>query len=68
MDEFDYKNIRVIYPTDNGGVSICIPTHECVSIAKLTEHIPAEKSYQVIDRLDIPTDATYRNAWTYEEN
>ena len=60
---------RIIYPTDNGGVAVIIPTSEY-----LTEHtieelaakdVPAGKPYKIVDVADIPTDRTFRNAWEY---
>ena len=60
-------NQRIIYPNDNGGVSILIPTEEY-----LTEHtieeiaakdVPHGKPYKIVDVADIPTDRTFRDAW-----
>ena len=58
---------RVIYPNDEGGVSIIVPSPECPSIDRLVQDVPAGKPYQVVNMSDIPTDRNYRNAWTYEE-
>jgi hypothetical protein len=60
-------NKRVIYPNDEGGVSIIVPSTSCPSIDRLIQSVPAGKPYQVVDMSDIPSDRTYRNAWTYEE-
>lgn len=60
-------NTRIIYPNDEGGVSVVIPTMECSSLEKLIETVPEGKPYQVVDVSEIPNDRTYRNAWTYEE-
>lgn len=65
MDEFDYENIRVIYPTDNGGVSIVVPSSECLNIDKLIATVPTGKPYEVVNVSEIPSDRTYRNAWTF---
>jgi hypothetical protein len=59
---------RVIYPNDEGGVSIIVPSTSCSSIDKLIEAVPAGKAYQVVNVSEIPTDRSYRNAWTYEED
>jgi hypothetical protein len=58
---------RVIYPNEQGGVSIIVPTLECPSIDRLIQDVPAGKPYQVLHVSEIPDDRTYRNAWTYEE-
>lgn len=64
-------NQRIIYPNDDGGVSILIPTPEY-----LTEHtieelaakdVPAGKPYKIVDVSEIPEDRTFRDAWEYQE-
>ena len=62
-------NQRIIYPSDEGGVSIIIPAPECeLTIEQIAaKDVPAGKPYQIVDVADIPTDRTFRNAWTYEE-
>ena len=62
---------RIIYPNDNDGVSILIPTEEYLAehtIEELaTKNIPAGKPYKIVDVADIPTDRTFRDAWEYAE-
>jgi hypothetical protein len=62
-------NKRIIYPTDDGGVAIIIPTLNCgLSIEQIAaKDVPLGKPYQIVDVNDIPKDRTFRNAWTYEE-
>ena len=60
-------NKRVIYPNSEGGVSIIVPSPSCSSIDKLVASVPAGTPYQIVDMSEIPTDRTYRNAWTFEE-
>ena len=56
---------RVIFPNDEGGVSIIVPapgvTEEQVLMA-----VPKGKPYQIVDVDDIPTERLFRDAWTYE--
>ncbi len=66
-DANDVVNYRVIYPNDEGGVSILVPSSECPSIDRLVQDVPYGKPYQVIPVAAIPEDRTYRNAWTFEE-
>jgi len=64
-------NQRIIYPNNDGGVSILIPTEEYLAdhtIEELAEKdVPAGKPYKIVDVSDIPTDRTFRNAWEYAE-
>ena len=60
---------RIIYPTDDGGVSILIPSPNCeLTIEELAaKDVPAGKPYQIVDVSEIPSDRTFRNAWEYTE-
>jgi hypothetical protein len=62
-------NQRIIYPNDDGGVSIIIPTIECgMSIEEIAaKDVPAGKPFKIVDVADIPTDRTFRDAWEYAE-
>jgi hypothetical protein len=54
-------NSRIIYPNDDGGISIIIPAE---SVEAAMKDIPAGKPYKIIDAADVPADRTFRNAWT----
>ena len=60
---------RIIYPTDDGGVAVIIPTPEFLethTIEELaTKDVPTGKAYQIVDESDVPSDRTFRNAWEY---
>jgi hypothetical protein len=60
-------NQRIIYPNDDGGVSILIPASECgLTIEEIAaKDVPAGKPYKIVDVSDIPTDRTFRDAWEY---
>ena len=62
-------NQRIIYPNDEGGVSILIPAPECgLTIEEIAaKDVPQGKPYKIVDVADIPTDRTFRNAWEYQE-
>ena len=60
-------NYRVIYPNDEGGVSILVPSPSCSSIDRLVQDVPYGKSYEIVPVSAIPSDRTYRNAWTFDE-
>jgi hypothetical protein len=64
-------NQRIIYPNDDGGVTILIPTPEYMvdhTIEELADKdVPKGVPYKIVDITDIPEDRTFRNAWEYEE-
>ena len=63
---------RIIYKNDDGGVSIIIPVPEALekySIQAIAEKdVPEGKPYKIIDASEIPTDRTFRAAWTVDES
>jgi hypothetical protein len=60
---------RIIYPNDDGGVSILIPAPEALATMTIEEiaakDVPAGKPFKIVDVSDIPSDRTFRNAWEY---
>jgi hypothetical protein len=60
-------NERIIYPTDD-GVAIIVPAPECgLTIEEIAaKDVPAGVAYQIVDVSDIPTDRTFRGAWTWQ--
>jgi hypothetical protein len=64
-------NQRIIYPTDDGGVVVIIPSPNCLQEHTIEEiaakDVPAGKPYKIVDVADIPSDRTFRNAWTVNE-
>ena len=60
-------NSRIIYPNDDGGVSIIVPAAECgLTIEEIaTRSVPEGKSFKIVDVADIPSDRTFRDAWEY---
>jgi hypothetical protein len=62
-------NQRIIYPTDDGGVAVIIPAPDCgLTIEEIAaKDVPEGKPYKIVDVTDIPSDRTFRNAWTYVE-
>lgn len=63
-------NQRIIYQTD-GGISIIIPSQEALTTYTISQiadkDVPAGKPYAIIDASEIPTDRTFRTAWTVDE-
>ena len=62
---------RIIYPTDEGGVAIVIPSPkalETMTIEEIaTKDVPAGKPFKIVNAEDVPSDRTFRNAWEYTE-
>lgn len=65
------NNLRIIYPTDEGGVAVLIPAPEWLAQegntleALAAKDVPAGKPWKIVDAADIPTDRTFRAAWEY---
>jgi len=64
-------NQRIIYLTDDGGVAVIVPSFNCLQEHTIEEiaakDVPAGKPYKIVDVADIPSDRTFRNAWTVNE-
>ncbi len=58
---------RIIYPNDDGGVSIIIPTPDALEKRTIEDialkDVPAGKPFKIVATEDIPSDRTFRNAW-----
>ncbi len=58
-------NQRIIYPNDDGSVSVIIPADCGLSIEQIAaKDVPAGKPFKIIEASDIPSDRTFRAAWT----
>jgi hypothetical protein len=62
---------RILYKTDEGGVAVIIPSDEALqshTIEEIAEKdVPAGKPYKIVSVDDIPSERTFRNAWTVNE-
>jgi hypothetical protein len=62
---------RIIYPTDEGGVAIVIPSPEALETMTIEEiadkDVPVGKPFKIVNTTDVPSDRTFRNAWEYSE-
>jgi len=60
-------NKRIIY-TDSNGVNIVVPApnNPDLTIEQLqSQVVPDGVTSYIIDKSDVPTDRSFRNAWTY---
>ncbi len=59
-------NQRIIFPNDDGGVSVIVPAECGLTIEQIAaKDVPQGKPYKIIDASEVPTDRTFRNAWEY---
>jgi len=60
---------RIIYSTDDGGVAIIIPADNCgLTVEQIRDKdVPTGKTSYIVDKSVVPTDRSFRNAWTYTE-
>jgi len=58
---------RIIYTNSDGGVSVIVPSPECLQDHTIEEiaakDVPAGVAYKIVDVADIPSDRTFRAAW-----
>ena len=57
---------RIIYPTDEGGVAVIIPADCGLTIEQIAaKDVPAGKPFEIVDVSEIPSDRTFRGAWSW---
>jgi len=63
--------MKIIYKNDSGGVSILHPTDEALSFMTIDEiakkDVPTGLPYKIVEDSEVPTDRTFRDAWTIDE-
>lgn len=64
--------MKIIYTNKDGGVAIITPTEEALSVMTIQElaekDVPTGVAYAIVEDSEIPTDRTFRNAWTVEDS
>ena len=60
---------RIIYTSTEGFVVVMTPVVNCgLTVEQIAEKdVPTGLQYFIIDESEIPTDRTFRNAWTLGE-
>mgnify|MGYP003132253710 FL=1 len=58
---------RIVYMQDDGTVAIMVPTDNCgLTVEEIqAKDVPEGKTSYIIDKTEVPTDRSFRNAWTY---
>jgi hypothetical protein len=60
-------NQRIIYQNDEGGINIIVPAECGLTVEEIAaKDVPQGKEYHIVDVSDIPTDRTFRGAWTWQ--
>ncbi|ENW73843.1 TPA: hypothetical protein RP379_001181 [Acinetobacter baumannii] len=63
--------MKIIYLNDTGFLCIVHPTKSALdhmTIQEIAEKdVPTGKKFKIINEIDLPTDPTYRDAWTIDE-
>jgi hypothetical protein len=60
-------NKRIVYQNDEGRISIIVPADCGLTIEEIAaKDVPAGKAYNIVDVSEIPTDRTFRGAWTWQ--
>lgn len=60
-------NKRIVYINDDGTIGIIVPADCGLTIEEIAEKdVPSGLTYHIVDKSEIPTDRTFRNAWIWE--
>ena len=63
-------NQRIIYTQDDETVAVIVPTPEALETMTIEQiaakDVPTGKEYHIVEDSEIPTDRTFRDAWTWE--
>ena len=63
------SDYRILFIDDDGNLNICCPAEQCSLTLEETalKDVPTGKKYKIVSKDDIPTDWSFRNAWTVDE-
>jgi len=66
MANSDY---RFVYTRDDGGVTVVCPSDNCgLTLEQIkNKDCPKDRTVYTVNKSAIPTDRSFRNAWTYSE-
>lgn len=56
------SDFRIIYPNDEGGVAVVVPAPG-INQEQAMKAVPSGKQYLVVDKSQVPSDRTFREAW-----
>lgn len=60
---------RILYQNPDGSVAVLIPAPDCgLTIEEIAaKDVPQGLAWQIVEDTDLPTDRTFRNAWTLQD-
>ena len=66
MANSDY---RFVYTRDDGGVTVVCPSDNCgLTLQQIKDKdCPNDRTVYTVNKSAIPSDRSFRNAWTYSE-
>jgi len=66
MANSDY---RFVYTRDDGGVTVVCPADNCgLTLEQIKDKdCPKDRTVYTVNKSAIPSDRSFRNAWTYSE-
>ena len=58
---------RIVYIEEDGSIAIICPSDKCgLTVEEIqAKDVPDGKTSYIVDKSVIPTDRSFRNAWTY---
>jgi len=58
---------RIVYTDDNGQVCVVIPADNCgLTVEQIKDKdVPSGKTGTIVNKSAIPTDRSFRDAWTF---
>lgn len=60
-------NKRIVFINDDGTIGIIIPADCGLTIEEIaTKDVPSGLTYHIVDKSEIPTDRTFRDAWKWQ--
>ena len=58
----------IIYKRPDGGLTEVIPADPSLTVEEVAQKdVPTGLPYKIIERSELPTDETFRNAWDIDE-
>ena len=57
---------RIIFKNETGGIAVITPTGVLSDEETAKKDVPSGVKYKIIDESDLPSDATFFDAWEYD--
>ena len=63
------SDYRFVYTRDDGGVTVVCPADNCgLTLEQIRDKdCPKDRTVYTVNKSTIPTDRSFRDAWTYSE-